>query len=302
MRIVAVHTRENLMARSARFWVSAARVLVCLLVSEAASAGVNQWTSLGPEGGSIVQLLVDPSNPATLYAGTGAGVFKSRDGGASWNRESGSPAVGALAQSASSPNVLYGLAGSSMSKTTDGGTNWSSAGFIPVGSFITIEITGLVVDPTDSSVLWAGVNNVHVFGNGIIWKSTDGGSSWQSVNASFPGFGVGIIAIDPRSPHAVFAEAMGLQKTLDGGTTWTATSGLTDAVSELAFPPGAPALVVAGTYRCRSLPEPRRRDDVGAGQSWFDRRCLEGVVSGRRSRPRLTRISARRHRGRPLSE
>ena len=47
-----------------------------------ALAGVNQWTSIGPEGGSISKLSVDPTNPSILYAGTQqAGVFNSLDGG-----------------------------------------------------------------------------------------------------------------------------------------------------------------------------------------------------------------------------
>ena len=237
-----------MLTRSAHLCLLPTLAVGCLLTPNFAFAGVNQWTTNGPEGGAISQLLVDASNPATLYAGTGAGVFKSQDGGASWNLESRSQAVGALALSASSPDVLYGLGGSSVYKTTDGGSNWSYVGSIPVGSFTTVGITGFAVDPTVPNILWAGVNDVHVFGDGTIWKSTDGGSSWQSVNGSLPGSGVGIVAIDPRSPHAVFAEAQGLQKTLDGGATWTATSGLTGSISELAFPLSTPAVVVAGTY------------------------------------------------------
>ena len=51
-----------------------------------ASAGVNTWTTNGPDGGDIRALAIDPANPATLYAGTeGGGVFKSTNGGGSWN-------------------------------------------------------------------------------------------------------------------------------------------------------------------------------------------------------------------------
>ena len=239
------------MTRSVHHCVLISVVVACLLVSKVASAGVNQWTSHGPEGAAIYELIVDASNPATLYAGTfTAGVFKSKDGGANWNRASRSPTVEYLALSASSPNVLYAVGQSSVYKTTDGGSNWTFVGTLPVGAFITLVVTGLAVDPTDSNIVWAGANEEHDFGLGTIWKSTDGGSSWQRVNGSLPGSGsgVGIIAIDPRSPHAVFAEAQGFQKTLDGGATWTQTSGLPDSVTGLAFPSGAPSVVVAGTY------------------------------------------------------
>ena len=49
------------------------------------SAGTNVWTSIGPEGGIIHALAIDPVTPATLYAGTSSGgVFKSKNGGGSW--------------------------------------------------------------------------------------------------------------------------------------------------------------------------------------------------------------------------
>jgi len=50
------------------------------------SAGFNVWTSIGPEGGWIYAMAINPTTPTTLYAGTyGGGVFKSTDGGATWS-------------------------------------------------------------------------------------------------------------------------------------------------------------------------------------------------------------------------
>src|SRR5437588_6129500 len=49
-------------------------------------AGENVWTSLGPDGGSISALVIDPQNTRTVYAATGNGVFKTTDGGASWKQ------------------------------------------------------------------------------------------------------------------------------------------------------------------------------------------------------------------------
>src|SRR5205823_14592254 len=56
-----------------------------VLVTDRVHAGLNQWTSNGPEGGTVTALAIDPQTPATLYAGTGGGVFKSTDGGATWS-------------------------------------------------------------------------------------------------------------------------------------------------------------------------------------------------------------------------
>jgi hypothetical protein len=48
-------------------------------------AGTNVWTSIGPAGGSIYTLAIDPTTPTTLYAGTAfSGLFKSTDGGSTW--------------------------------------------------------------------------------------------------------------------------------------------------------------------------------------------------------------------------
>ncbi|MGQ9568633.1 MAG: hypothetical protein ACUVWW_11370, partial [Anaerolineae bacterium] len=49
------------------------------------SAGINVWTSIGPEGGTIYALAIDPATPTTLYAGTWGGVFKSTNGGGNWS-------------------------------------------------------------------------------------------------------------------------------------------------------------------------------------------------------------------------
>ena len=61
-------------------------LVVLLLADQAlpAAAGFNVWTSLGPEGGMVQTLVIDPTTPRILYAGTWSGVFKSVDGGESW--------------------------------------------------------------------------------------------------------------------------------------------------------------------------------------------------------------------------
>jgi photosystem II stability/assembly factor-like uncharacterized protein len=199
----------------------------------------------------VSELLVDPSNPATLYVGTKhSGIFKSRDGGANWISASvGLPLfVDALALSPSSTSVLYSIWQQTIYKSLDGGAHWSFAGSLSVGLFTTLSVTGLAIDPTNPNTVWAAANDEHVFGSGTIWKSTDGGSSWTAVKESFPGSTVGIVAIDPRGSHAVFVEAQGLERTSDGGATWTPTAGLTSRVVSLAFPGSSLSVVAAGTH------------------------------------------------------
>jgi len=88
-------------------------VLVALhssLLSANSAAGVGKWTSNGPGRADVISLAIDPSRPATLYAGTnGSGVFKSTDGGGNWAAVSTgltSSTVSALAIDPSAPDTL----------------------------------------------------------------------------------------------------------------------------------------------------------------------------------------------------
>jgi hypothetical protein len=224
--------------------------LAYLLSFGVASAGVNRWTTNGPEGGSLTALLVDPRNPSTLYVGTKhSGIFKSRDGGANWiSASEGLPLfVDALALSPSSTNVLYSIWQQVIYKSVDAGARWSFAGSLHVGNFVTLSVASLVVEPTNPDTVWAAVNDQHPFGSGTIWRSTDGGSSWTAVRESFQGSSVGIVAIDPRGSHVVFAQAKGFERTFDGGATWAPTTGLTSRVVSLVFPGSSPSVLAAGT-------------------------------------------------------
>src|SRR5262245_16899711 len=95
-------------------------VLSAFIVSSAGPSrgGINVWTSQGPAGGVLSWLAIDPQHPGTLYAGTGlrdvgpagAGVFKSTDGGASWNAVNnglGNTNVLALVLDPAAPATLY---------------------------------------------------------------------------------------------------------------------------------------------------------------------------------------------------
>src|SRR6476619_6940392 len=98
-----------------RLLLSLFSILIFLLLgpigSGVASAGVNTWTTHGPEGGIIYALAIDPATPATLYAGTdSAGVYKTINGGASWtavNAGLTNTTVLALAINPSTPATLY---------------------------------------------------------------------------------------------------------------------------------------------------------------------------------------------------
>ena len=72
-----MRARVWLVLLSALLWASSVKIV---------QAGTNVWTTLGPEGGTVYALAIDPTTPTTLYAGTyDNGVFTSTTGGNSWS-------------------------------------------------------------------------------------------------------------------------------------------------------------------------------------------------------------------------
>jgi photosystem II stability/assembly factor-like uncharacterized protein len=240
------------------------------------SAGVNVWTTNGPEGRWIQALAIDPSAPATLYAGTaayspeGIGVFKSTDAGGSWSFTSALLndfffSVPALAVDPSTPSHIYAAAqwthwdesdNSIVFESADGGANWT-AKLSSIPEEAHVLVSALSVDPSAPRTLYAA-------GNGI-FKSTDGGNSWSRSNPSAPGFGVYLraLAIDPSRPATIYAGGLiyavgtasyepqsgGVFRSTDAGASWTAVNaGLTSTdVHSLAIDPSSPATLYAGT-------------------------------------------------------
>src|SRR5438876_1031697 len=119
-----------------------------------AQAGVDVWTTTGPEGGTIRALAIDPQNPATLYAAVSrnaspdsSDVYKSTDAGSNWRAVaiglSGSPQ--ALAIDPQTPTTLYLRAYRRVYKSTDGGGRWTLVNTSLPGSYLSTQ--NLVIDP-----------------------------------------------------------------------------------------------------------------------------------------------------------
>jgi hypothetical protein len=94
-----------------------------------AEAGVDVWTSNGPEGGLVRAVAIDPTTPTTLYVGTsGGGVFKSTSGEANWsaaNTGLTTTSIQALAIDPTTPSALYvGTVSGGVFKSTTGGDSW----------------------------------------------------------------------------------------------------------------------------------------------------------------------------------
>src|ERR1051326_7366313 len=196
--------------------------LITVALSVTLCAGTNVWTSIGPEGGSVQSLAVDPRNPSTVYAAAPAsGIFKTTDGGASWTRVGSEPipkSSGLLSLAIDSAGTVYAAGCPGVFKTTDGGASWSAIN-LSVDTFHGC-LQSLAIDSQNPGTLYAG-------GPGI-FKTTDGGSSWTQVNSSS---GISVLAIDPQNPETIYALGAtaptsfdvpaGLLRSTDGGASWS---------------------------------------------------------------------------------
>jgi photosystem II stability/assembly factor-like uncharacterized protein len=156
------------------FFISGIIILLILVISSN-SFGDNPWISIGPEGGSVSALAINPQTPDTLYAGIwSGGVYKSTNGGANWVNTG--VVANALAINPQTPDTLYAGSGSypglGVYKSTDGGTNWTA-----INTGLTNNIVNaLAINPQTPDTLYAGTSG------GGVYKSTDGGTNWTAIN------------------------------------------------------------------------------------------------------------------------
>ncbi|MFN4219070.1 MAG: WD40/YVTN/BNR-like repeat-containing protein [Candidatus Bipolaricaulia bacterium] len=118
----------------------------------------------------VIALATDPNDEQVIWAATQHGLFRSPDGGESFELMSfgGTPVI-AVVVDPQSPHVLYVSLESGLQKSTDGGQTWESIG--DVGD----TMGHLAVDPTNSHVIYAATYAA------AIYKSTDGGMSWRQI-------------------------------------------------------------------------------------------------------------------------
>jgi photosystem II stability/assembly factor-like uncharacterized protein len=213
-----------------------------------------QWREIGPfRGGRVTAVAGVPTQPLVYYFGaTGGGVWKTTDGGLSWTAVSDGSltagSIGAIEVAPSDPNVVYvgtgetpirgnTSPGDGMYRSTDAGKTWKRAGLADAG-----QIGAIRVHPMNPDLVYVAVLG-HAFGPNDqrgVFRSRDGGATWQRVLFRDADAGAVDLAMDPVNPRVLYAAfwqarrtpyslesggpGSGLWKSTDGGDTWVELS------------------------------------------------------------------------------
>jgi photosystem II stability/assembly factor-like uncharacterized protein len=209
-----------------------------------------RWRNIGPHrGGRVVAVAGHPTRPGTFYFGsTGGGVWRTDNAGITWRNISdgffASASVGAIAVAESDPNVLYvgtGEAcirsnvsyGDGVYRSTDGGDTWTH-----LGLEATRHIARVRIDPRDPDRVYVAALG-HAFGPNPergVYRSRDGGRTWELVLFVSDATGAIDLCIDPFNPRVLYAAMWqgrrkpwrldsggpesGLYRSTDGGDSW----------------------------------------------------------------------------------
>ena len=208
------------------------------------------FRGIGPAltSGRIGDLAVTPGDPARYFvAVSSGGVWKTVNAGTTWTPvfdDQGSYSIGCVTLDPNDPLTVWVGTGENNSqrsvsygdgvyKSVDGGTTWKK-----VGLESSEHIGKILVDPRDSDTVWVAAQGPlwNAGGDRGLYKTTDGGATWEPVLQIDEHTGVTDIAFDPRDPDVVYAASYqrrrhvwtlinggpgsAIHKTTDGGATW----------------------------------------------------------------------------------
>jgi photosystem II stability/assembly factor-like uncharacterized protein len=225
---------------------------------------VNSWQSIGPSnhtGRTTSIAVADVQGQRHIYVGTATGgVWKSLNRGVTWRpifENEATASIGDVAVAPSNPSIVWvgtgesnlfraSMSGTGVYKSINAGRTWQHMGLTDTGT-----IGRVIVHPTLPNVVYVAASGHEWTPNDMrgVFKTTDGGKTWNKVLYRSPNTGAVDLVMDPKDPNTLYAGMWqrvrrkwsdprvepnysegGVWKTTDGGATWTpANDGLPDA-------------------------------------------------------------------------
>jgi len=239
--------------------------------------GGNNWKEIPgfEKSERIASIAINPNNTDIVYVGVlGAlwsdseyrGVYKTTDGGKTWNKILYvSPSTGAadVIMDPKDPNILYasmwefrrsgwgfnsGGLNSALYKSIDGGQSWDKIhnGF-PSGQLGRIAVA---LAPSDSNILYSVLETEDATKNGL-WKSTNAGQSWEHLNSDFGlvvrPFYFSRITVDPKDPDVVVKGGLSGSLSRDGGKTFKNLGNMHSDIHDVTFAVNNSDIMYSGT-------------------------------------------------------
>ena len=212
-----------------------------------------RYRHIGPVGNRISAVAGIAGDPLTYYVGAASGgIWKTVDGGLFWEPifdDQIDHAIGALEVAPSDPQIIWAgtgephirsnvSVGTGWYKSTDGGKNWRH-----MGQGVATRTAGIVIHPTNPDIVYIAALG-HAHGpqqERGIFRTTDGGETWEQVLFVDPDTGASSLVMDPNNPRILFAgmwqivvntwgresggPGSGLFMSRDSGDTWTKLEG-----------------------------------------------------------------------------
>ncbi len=226
-----------------------------LMAAEKVAGFDDEWTVQGPGniGARVNTVAVNPQNENIIFAGySSGGLWRTTNGGQTWAAvfdEKEWPSIGDIAISPSNPNTIYvgtgdpniswyPMLGDGIYRSTDGGETWEHLGLSEQR-----VITKIALHPTNPNLIYAASMGLPFIrdNNRGLYRSEDGGASWQKVLNISDQAGISDLVMDPFDPNVLYASGWDrvrnnvesvvsgpgakVFKTTDGGDTWTQLEG-----------------------------------------------------------------------------
>ena len=199
--VVLPSGEKSRLARSEQKSCAMLLLAFSLILSTSLISAAERWVHIGPWGGTVHTLALNPELPTQLYAGTQwSCLYNSANGGGQWQVTgrgmTNCQTVYTVAVAPLASSTLYaGTRWNGIFRSSDAGENWTAT----TSGLSDYCVRVLAINPVNAAELYAGSCESGVF------RSRDGGNNWVAVNSGITDLSVMALTIDPFNPSAIYA-------------------------------------------------------------------------------------------------